>query len=158
MSENLKFCKGCRQTKEINEFFDKNNDMKATCKGCRERNGASKRQKREQIATENITKALITHKENTISFLQLPGIIYEELLVADGIEDSLEDNDIQFTIEKTLLLDTLIEDFSTTQGEEKVYQKIAEKIVNLASEGDKYQYVYHSKAIQQRQKTVSFYY
>ena len=44
MSENLinsKFCKGCRQTKKINDFFDKNNEMKATCKDCRERNGAS---------------------------------------------------------------------------------------------------------------------
>ena len=49
----LLFIKGCRQTKKINDFFDKNNEMKATCKDCRERNGASKRQKREQNAMEN---------------------------------------------------------------------------------------------------------
>jgi hypothetical protein len=47
-------------------------------------------------------------------------------LVAGGIEDSLEDNDIHFTIEQTLLLDILTEDFSAIHNEEKVYQKIAE--------------------------------
>src|SRR5688572_3328533 len=102
MSENLKLCKGCRRTKEINVFFDKNNEMKATCKECRGRNGASKLQKREQNTAENITKTLITHKENAISVQQLPGIIYEGLLEVGGI-DSLEDDNIQFTIEQTLL-------------------------------------------------------
>ena len=42
MSENLKFCKGCRQTKEKIEFFGKSNEIKATCKDFREWNGASK--------------------------------------------------------------------------------------------------------------------
>ncbi len=59
MSENLKFCKGCHQTKEKIEFFGKSNEMKATCKDCREWNGASKRQKCEQNITEDLTKALI---------------------------------------------------------------------------------------------------
>ena len=62
MSENLKFCKGCHQIKEKIEFFGKSNEMKATCKDCREWNGASKWQKREQNIqniTEDLTKALI---------------------------------------------------------------------------------------------------
>jgi hypothetical protein len=158
MSEDLinpKFCKGCRQTKETNEFFSKNNEMKATCKDCRERNGAYKRQKREQNITENINKALITYKENAIPLQQLPSVIYENLLVVGGIEDSLNDNDIQFTFEQTLLLD---EDLSISVSEEVMCKKIAEKIVNLASEGDGYQYVYHSKAIQKQQKIISFLY
>ena len=72
-----------------------------------------------------------------------------------GIEDSLNNNDIQFTIEQTLLLD---EDSLTSFIEEKDCKEIAEKIVNLASEGDGYQYVYYSKAIQKRQKTITFFY
>jgi len=40
----------------------------------------------------------------------------------------------------------------------KKTKEIAKKIVNLASEGDGYQYVYHSKAIQKRQKTITFFY
>ena len=144
--------------KEKIEFFDKSNEMKATCKDCREWNRASKWQKHEQNIqniTENLTEALIAYKENAILLHQLPDIIYESLLVVGGIEDSLNDNDIQFTIEQTLLLD---EDSSTPFIEEKNCKEIAEKIVNLASEEDGYQYVYHSKVIQKRQKIITFFY
>ncbi|RIA85566.1 hypothetical protein C1645_830569 [Glomus cerebriforme] len=134
MSENLinsKICKGCHQTKSLNEFLSKNNEMKATYND------------------------LLSHKENAISLQQLPGVIYKSLLVAGGIENSLDDNNIQFTIEQILLLD---EDSSNTLSEEKMCKKNVEKIVSLASERDGYQYVYHSKAIQKRQKTITFFY
>ncbi|RIA85997.1 hypothetical protein C1645_878967 [Glomus cerebriforme] len=128
MSENLinpKICKGCRQ-RVLNEFLSKNNEMKATCNDCRERNGASKRQIREKNITENITEVL-SHKENAISLQQLPGVIYESLLVADS---------------------------SNTLSEEKTCKKNAEKIFSLASEGDGYQYlnvseIYHEIKEQQ---------
>ena len=46
----------------------------------RKRNKVSKRQKREQILTENHKETLVTHKENVISLQQFPNIIYESLL------------------------------------------------------------------------------
>lgn len=44
----------------------------------------------------------------------------------NGIEDSLKNNNIQFTIEQTLILNSLIEDssHSTTLNKEKIYQKL----------------------------------
>ena len=50
-NRNSKYCKGCRKTKEENEFLSENNETKATCKDCRKRTKVSKRQKR--ITLEN---------------------------------------------------------------------------------------------------------
>ena len=112
------------------------NKIKVTCKDCRNRTKVSKRQKREQITTEAHKETLITHKENAILLQQLSGIIYKNLLVKGKIEDSLENN-IQFAIEQTLILDSLIED-STTLNKEEMYQKFASQIVTTVSEGDSY--------------------
>jgi CMP-N-acetylneuraminic acid synthetase len=99
MSDNTKSCKGCRQIKEIYKFFDNNKEIRATCKACRERTKFSKRQKREQ----NVAETFTTHKENAIPCQQLPDIIYEQLLIANGTEeDFLENNNFQFAIEQTL--------------------------------------------------------
>jgi len=96
MSDNTKSCKGCHQTKEIYKFFDDNNEIRATCKDCKERTKFSKWQKHEQ----NVAETLIIHKENAIPYQQLPDIIYEHLLIANKTEkDFLKNNNIQFTIE-----------------------------------------------------------
>ncbi|RIA86925.1 hypothetical protein C1645_828521 [Glomus cerebriforme] len=54
----------------------------------------------------------ITRVENGILLQQFPNIIYEHIL-AKGGTDTLEKNNIQFTVEKTLLLDSLTEDLNT---------------------------------------------
>src|ERR1044072_186923 len=153
MSDNTKSCKGCRQTKEIYKFFDNNKEIRATCKACRERTKFSKRQKREQ----NVAETFTTHKENAIPCQQLPDIIYKQLLIANGTEeDFLENNNFQFAIEQTLLLDSSTGSLSITSNDKVVYQKIADNIIALVSEGDGYQYIYHSKVIQK--KSIAFFY
>ncbi len=140
-------------SKEIYKFFDDNNEIRATCKDCRKRTKFSKWQKCEQ----NVAETLTTHKENAIPYQQLSDIIYEHLLTANGTEeDFLKNNNIQFTIEQTLLLNSLIENLSTTFNKEVVYQKLANNIITLASKGDGYQYIYHSKVIQK--KSIAFFY
>lgn len=157
MSEKI-FCKGCRKTKEENKFLSENREVKATCKDCRKRTKVSKRQKREQIIAKTHEDTFVTHKENAITLQQLPSIIYENLLLKNGIEDSLENNNIQFTVEQTFILDSLVEEFSATLDKEEVYQKLAGKIVTAVSEGDGYQYIYHTKEIVQKKGTISFFY
>jgi hypothetical protein len=136
----------------MNKFFGKNNEMKATCIECRERNGASKQQKRKCEQEQSTTEALVVltaHKENAISIEQLSSIIYESLLKAGGTEDFLEDSNIQFTIKQTLYIDSLTKNLLNTLSKEETYQKIAGQIIAAVSEGDGYQYVYYSKEIQQ---------
>ena len=53
-------------------------------------------------------------------------------------------------------MNSLIENLSTTSNEEVVYQKLADNIITLASKGNGYQYIYHSKVIQK--KSIAFFY
>src|ERR1043166_1074986 len=83
--------------------------------------------------------------------------IYEYLLEINEASEFLESEGSRFIIGEILCLEPLIEELPTTlTDEEEKSKRIASKISDLASEGDGYQYVYHSKHIQKN--TVLFHY
>ncbi|RGB26960.1 hypothetical protein C1646_674366 [Rhizophagus diaphanus] len=129
----MKVCSGCYQQKDTSEFLSKN-IIRATCNNCRNKNlNIKKRQRCEKTLLLNND-----NKENARLHNELPNIIYEYLLETSGMEEFLED------------------ELPTTLTEEERSKEIASRIVFLASEGDGYQYVYHTKQFQQ--KTLLFYY
>ena len=147
----LKVCSGCYQKKNISEFLN-NNIISTTCNKCRNKNSNVKKRKR----CEETALVLIDNKENARLPDQLSNIIYEYLLEVNETSEFLESEGTQFTIGEILHLEPLIEELPNTLTEEEKSKEIASKIVDLASKGDGYQYVYHSKQIQK--STILFHY
>ena len=153
---NLKVCSGCYQKKDINEFSSKN-IIRATCSSCRNKNlNIKKRQRCEEKSQESLIN---NNKEDARLPNQLPDIIYEHLLEINeinGTSEFLENEGARFVVGEILDLEPLIEELPVTLIEEEKNKEIAKKIILLASEGDGYRYVYHSKQVQL--KAVLFYY
>ena len=147
----LKVCSGCYQKKNISEFLN-NNIISTTCNKCRNKNSNVKKRKR----CEETALVLIDKKENARLPDQLSNIIYEYLLEVNETSEFLESEGTQFTIGEILHLEPLIEELPNTLTEEEKSKEIANKIVDLASKGDGYQYVYHFKQIQK--STILFHY
>jgi hypothetical protein len=146
----LKVCSGCYKKKDVNEFLSKNT-IRATCNSCRNKNlNVKKRQKCEETFFVN------NNEENPRLPSQLSNIIYEYLLEINEKSEFLENEGTRLVIGEILHLEPLIEELPTTLTEEEKSKRIAVRIINLASEGDGYQYVYHSKHIQKN--TILFHY
>ena len=136
--------------KDINE--SNKNIIRTTCNSYRNKNlNVKKRQRCDEEAL------LVDNKENARLPSQLSNIIYEYLLeVNEETSEFLENEGTQFIIGEILHLEPLLEELPNTLSEGEKNKEIANRIVNLASMGDGYQYVYHSKHVQKN--TILFHY